>query len=450
MSKLPEGWVKTTLGEIRLDDGEGINPARFPTEEFELYSVPSHATGDPEIVVGASIGSNKQTVSDNTVLLCKINPRINRVWVVEPRTSLRRIASTEWIAFSPKPGILPDYLAYFLRQTTVRDYLAQHASGVGGSLMRVKPSTFSHFPFYLAPRNEQCQIVDEIEKQFTRLDAATAALKRVQANLKRYRASVLKAACEGRLVPNTSDTDGYPKSPVLELLSRPLANGRSPQSTRDGCKILRLTAIRDGSIDMNEWRRGQVTESWLENLSIKQGDILVSRGNGSKALVGLAGLVGDTSTESEPILFPDTMIRIRLNAAVCDARFFVMIWNSRIVRDQIESTARTTAGIHKIAQTDIERFEIPLPSLKDQLAIVAVAEKLLTTLKHTTLALEMLTSRSSSLRASILSAAFTGQLVPQNPTDEPASALLERIRAARVESSKKTAARKSAKKRGKR
>jgi type I restriction enzyme S subunit len=62
----------------------------------------------------------------------------------------------------------------------------------------------------------------------------------------------------------------------------------------------------------------------------------------------------------------------------------------------------------------------------------------------------MLTSRSSSLRASILSAAFTGQLVPQNPTDEPASALLERIRAARVESSKKTAARKSAKKRGKR
>src|SRR5664280_1934742 len=79
---------------------------------------------------------------------------------------------------------------------------------------------------------------------------------------------------------------------------------------------------------------------------------------------GDATLVGDTSMESESVLFPDTMIRIRLNAAICDARFFVLIWNSRIMRDQIESTARTTAGIHKISQTDIERFEIPLPSLK--------------------------------------------------------------------------------------
>jgi type I restriction enzyme S subunit len=320
----------------------------------------------------------------------------------------------------------------------------------GTTFLEISGAKAAQIPIPVAPLAEQKQIVAEIEKQFTRLDAATAALQRVQANLKRYRASVLKAACEGRLVPNTSDTDGYPKSPVLALLTQPLANGRSPQSTREGFKILRLTAICDGIIDMNEWRRGQVTASWIENLSIKQGDILVSRGNGSKALVGLAGLVGDTSTESEPILFPDTMIRIRLNAAICDARFFVMIWNSRIVRDQIESTARTTAGIHKIAPPDIERFKIPLPSLKNQLAIVAVAEKALTTLRHTADALERLSAKSSSMRASILSSAFTGQLVPQDPADEPASALLERIRAGRVESSKKTAARKAAKKRGKR
>jgi type I restriction enzyme S subunit len=194
---------------------------------------------------------------------------------------------------------------------------------------------------------------------------------------------------------------------------------------------------------MNEWRRGPVSESWIENLSVKQGDILVSRGNGSKALVGLAGLVGDISMESEPILFPDTMIRIRLNEVICDARFFVMIWNSRIVRDQIDSTARTTAGIFKIAQPDIERFQVPIPSLHDQLAIVAVAEKALTTLRHTTQALEKLAVKSSSMRASVLSAAFSGQLVPQDPTDEPASALLERIRAERASQPRQAATRNS-------
>ena len=148
------------------------------------------------------------------------------------------------------------------------------------------------------------------------------------------------------------------------------------------------------------------SKSWIENLSIKQGDILISRGNGSKSLVGLAGLVGDTSIEPETILFPDTMIRARLNDALCDVRFFVLMWNSRIVRDQIEGTARTTAGIHKISQTDIERFEIPLPSLEDQVAIVKVAEEALPTLGHSAQVLESLATKSSSLRASILSVYF--------------------------------------------
>jgi type I restriction enzyme S subunit len=84
------------------------------------------------------------------------------------------------------------------------------------------------------------------------------------------------------------------------------------------------------------------------------------------------------------------------------------------MRAQIGGAARTTAGIHKIAQPDIERCEILLPFLSDQLAIVSVAEKALTTLRHTALALERLAIKSSRMRASILSAAFTGQLVPQD------------------------------------
>lgn len=333
------------------------------------------------------------------------------------------------IRFVPRPEMKAKYLGYFLKSPDYWNAVRECASGI--ALQNVNAKKLSVIEVPVAPFPEQSRIVAEIEKQFTRLDAATAALKRVQANLKRYRASVLKAACEGRLVSTAIGTETYSKIPVIELLAQPLANGRSPAGAREGFKILRLTALQDGGIDMKEWRRGPVSESWIENLSIKQGDILVSRGNGSKALVGLAGLVGDTSAESEPILFPDTMIRIRLNKELCDARFFVLIWNSRIMRDQIESTARTTAGIHKIAQSDIERFEIPLPSLDVQLSIAAIAEKAFTTLRHTAQALEKLAIRSSSMRASILSSAFTGQLVPQDPTDEPATALLERIRAER-------------------
>ena len=66
-------------------------------------------------------------------------------------------------------------------------------------------SKLEGFSFPLAPLSEQRCIVEEIEKQFTRLDAGVAALRRVQASLKRYRAAVLKAACEGRLVPTEAE-----------------------------------------------------------------------------------------------------------------------------------------------------------------------------------------------------------------------------------------------------
>jgi type I restriction enzyme S subunit len=111
----------------------------------------------------------------------------------------------------------------------VRDFLARNASGVGGSLMRVKPATLRDFPFAYPPLDHQREIVAEIEKQFTRLDAGVAALRRVQANLKRYRAAVLKAACEGRLVPTEAElakAEGRTYETGEQLLARILADRR--------------------------------------------------------------------------------------------------------------------------------------------------------------------------------------------------------------------------------
>src|ERR1019366_23198 len=94
----------------------------------------------------------------------------------------------------------------------------------------VRPKDISEFPMAIPPNREQGRAVDEIEKQFTRLDAATAALKRGQANRKRYRASVLKAACEGRLVPTEAELarqEGRDYEPADKLLQRILRERRT-------------------------------------------------------------------------------------------------------------------------------------------------------------------------------------------------------------------------------
>jgi len=128
--KLPEGWVWTTLGEIRFDLAKGIVPSNFPEQFFELYSVPSFDLGIPQILQGKDIKSNKQIVDSNTVLLCKINPRLNRAWIVGNFSAHTKIASTEWLPFFNVPMIVPMYLCYHLRQNFVRDYFAANASGL--------------------------------------------------------------------------------------------------------------------------------------------------------------------------------------------------------------------------------------------------------------------------------------------------------------------------------
>ena len=333
-------------------------------------------------------------------------------------------------------------------------------------------------PFPLPPLPEQHRIVAEIEKQFTRLDASVAALKRVQANLKRYRASVLKAACEGKLVPTEAelaraesrdyepadqlmtrilverrarweaqekrgrkykepaapDTSEFGELPegwvwamVDALLSEPLSNGRSVKTASGGFQVLRLTALRQGQIDQSEFKNGAWTAQEAERFLIREGDFFVSRGNGSIKLVGLGGLVGPVQT---PVAYPDTLIRFRLHPEVA-ITFFAHLWNSSMIREQLESMARTTAGIYKVNQQDLSLCLIPLPPLSEQRRIVAELERRLSVIQQAEATVEANLTRAERLRQSILKQAFSGKLVPQDPNDEPAPALLERIRVER-------------------
>ncbi|HLT37094.1 MAG TPA: hypothetical protein VK034_12440, partial [Enhygromyxa sp.] len=115
------------------------------------------------------------------------------------------------------------YIEAWLRCPSMRKYFRGAARGSAGSMPKISQDTVADAPVRLAPASEQRRIVAEIEKQFTRLDAAVATLKRVQANLERARASVLKAAVEGRLVPTEAElarAEGRVYEPASVLLER--------------------------------------------------------------------------------------------------------------------------------------------------------------------------------------------------------------------------------------
>lgn len=463
---------------------------KSPEQEFELFSVPSHATGRPEIVKGADIGSNKQKVAPNAVLLCKINPRINRVWIVTEKGNRPQIASTEWIQFSEVEGVLPNYLAYYLQQHHFRAFLAGSASGVGGSLMRVKASTLHDYPFLIPPTNEQRRIVAKIEELFSDLDAGVAALERIRANLKRYRAAVLKAAVEGRL------TEGWrcknPKTePATKLLGRILAERRKkweeeqlgkfaavektpPKGWQEkyvepaalntsglpelpdgwcwvalgslvetgpqnglyypqeryghGVPIVRIDDYQDyGSRSNIELRRVDASSEDQSAYSLCIGDLLINRVN-SLSHLGKILLVDNRHV---PALFESNMMRLRLGRSVC-SNYIRDYLRSSQGRMRLISNAKWAVNQASINQQDVLATLVPLPPYEEQLAIASEVERLLSIIEESEFQVQVDLKRATRLRQSILKRAFEGRLVPQDPTDEPADKLLERIRQERA------------------
>ena len=143
---------------------------------------------------------------DGDVIFAKVTPCMEngKAAVLKGLTNGIGFGSTEFFVLRPKAGLDAHYLFHFILRSNFRREAARNMTGAVG-LRRVPKAWFEQQTIPLPEPKEQRRIVAEIEKQFTRLEAGVAALQRVQANLKRYRAAVLKAACEGKLVPTEAE-----------------------------------------------------------------------------------------------------------------------------------------------------------------------------------------------------------------------------------------------------
>lgn len=174
--RLPNGWTCGLFGDLNQHRNKSEDPLASPNEEYELYSVPFYETGMPEFLHGKEIGSTKQIVDKGDVLLCKINPHLNRSWVVSHyRPELKCIASSEWLIFANE-AVLPDFARLFFISPQFKELMLSNVSGVGGSLMRARASAVNNYPIWIPPINEQKRIVKAVYQLYDAVDSLASNL----------------------------------------------------------------------------------------------------------------------------------------------------------------------------------------------------------------------------------------------------------------------------------
>lgn len=458
-----QDWADLKLEELAVPT-EIIDPARHQDAEFELWSVPAFPSGSPEILKGGEIGSIKQAVQPGDVLLCKINPRINRVWIVGPAQGRPQIASTEWVVLRHE-AVEPEFLLYRLRATDFREKFCIDLSGIGGSLTRARPQVYREIVVTVPGRSEQKRIAGVLKSISTRVDAFRAILATIPAFVEQFRRSVLAAAFRGDL------TAQWREKKVSVGLSPRLLEQVAP------CRLIRRATLHERPFDLPalppswQWTTlgeiaeiaGGLTRHAAKRAGAQQtvplvsvaavqlrriepqhvgeirllpedgdtgvllrNDLLMVEGNGSLTHIGRAA-IWDGSVPGAR--HQNHIIRIR--SSELSSQYLLEWVSSPLGREFIIREATSAAGLYTLSLSKVARLPVPLPPAQEQAEIVRAIFDRLKVLSVLDGILSGTKSDLDELGSSTFSKAFRGELVPQDPDDEPASVLLERIRAER-------------------
>lgn len=446
---IPSSWVTDYIKNTNEYKSGSITPSKYPEETFELFSVPIFPSGRAEIIKGSEIGSSKQIVEEGDVLLCKINPRINRVWVVTKNQGYRQIASSEWIVIRNSEHN-SSFLKYYFSEGKFRELLCSDVSGVGGSLTRAKPSLVAEYKTPIAPLEEQTRIVEKLDSLLAQVETIQQRLNNLPDIIKRFRQSVLAAAVSGKLTEQWRRL--HTKEAWKNLTIGEVTTFQNGFAFKSGCfsesgpfQIIKLANVKDDNLKLDAAPAFVDEKVAQEFIRYKPeiDDLLISM-TGTK-YKGDYGYVCRVPL-SQKILINQRVGRIIPDKEKVCSKYLLQFMRSELFR--VEFFKGETGGVNQgnVGTKHIKSCPIKVPPIEEQTEIVRLVEQYFALADTLEKHLANAKARVENLTQSILAKAFRGELVPQDPNDEPADKLLERIKAARLEAEKlEKAAKKAAK-----
>lgn len=484
---LPAGWTRDRLGDL-VTVVRGASPRPKGDPRFFGGDIPWITIGDVTRQPGRYLHTTREGVTIAGAERSRLLKPGTLILSNSGTICLPKFLAVDgcihdgFVAFLDIPSDLDPIFLYEFFNWIRPSVVNAHRQGM--TQVNLNTGIVGDFILPIPPLPEQHRIVAAIESYFTRMDDAVASLERVQRNLKRYRASVLKAAVEGRLVPTEAAlarAEGRDYEPASVLLQRILAERRrrweksgrkgkyvelaAPNTKAlpelpegwgwarveslywdagygtsvkcsyeaDGPPVLRIPNVQDQSLRLDDMKFAMSSADLSDDGVVEPGDFLFIRTNGSRSLIGRGAAI--TTELPRQHHFASYLIRLRLVNLEILPRWIALAWHTPVIRDQILRDAASSAGQYNVSLGASRGYVVPLPPIAEQHRILEEVERRLSISDATEHALSVSRVKCSRLRQSILNWAFEGKLVDQEPNDEPASVLLERIRQTRTRNS---------------
>ena len=342
---------------------KSINPMNSPDTIFEVYSVPIFDTGHPEYLRGNEIASNKAVVKKNDVLICKINPRINRVWVVADESEHINIASSEWIVVRNN-SYNPQFLAWYFRGPKFKQLMVSEVTGIGGSLTRAQPKAVAEYPVPVLSRAEQDKIAYILNKTTSVIEARKQELRSMD--------ELIKARFVELFGTYPANERSWPTGTIRELVTE--VRYGSSRKAADGNKgkypYLRMNNITyGGELDLTDTKTIDVPDDELDKCTVRRGDLLFNRTN-SKELVGKTCVYN----RDETMVLAGFVVRVRLNDRALP-EFVAAFMNTDFSKQMLLGMCKAAIGQANINAQELQNIGIYIPPVRMQKEFASFKEQ---------------------------------------------------------------------------
>ena len=444
--ELPQGWANVELQNI-----SNVVDSAHKTPKYSLEGIPMVRVTDVKHRFLDLTKTKKVSKEIFKEFTKKYTPKKNDIIMTRVGTygACSFVNTDESFCLGQNTIVInstfTNFLYYFFNSEIIKNQIEKNV--VGSSQKTISLKHIRELNILLPPLNEQKRIVSKIEELFSKIDSTKQSMEHTKLQLEQYRSSLLKSAFEGKLTEKWREQN---KDNIQEIPNNDQLPFGWIKTTVNELSTKEKTAIRMGpfgsSLKKHELVNSGIRVLWIENIvnnkfEYKTGKFITKekfqqlsgfRVKANDILVTMMGTIGRTAIVPNDIgtaIISSHLLKISGEPSICISKFLTLsLRGNPHVLKQLERKA--SGVVMKGLNTKIiKNIELSLPSLEEQKEIISQIEQGFSLIDNTSQMIHSTLQKLQTMKISVLKQAFEGKLVPQDPNDEPASVLLEKIKA---------------------